>query len=623
MRTFKTFVAAGVIMLAAGTTASLARPAHAVLDEPAVKGEESKGVKREVRMLELDGALPSRSKAAGFGNTMGTTVRTVVDAFEKAKDDKDLAAVVIRLKDAQIGGGEMEELTGAIKRFRESGKKVYLYAENLSTGELMLGSACDKILAQAGGGVSLPGVFMEEMFLADMFKWVGITPDFVQIGDYKGASEMMANAKPSKAWEENINGLLDAMYANVRSDIKAGRKMDDAKLDKAMESAWLASSEQAKELGLVDEVIDFADLSDKVEKLVGGEVKWGSDLVEDPKEAMRKKMSGGPFAMLGELFGEVKYTPKRDTIAILHIDGAIIDGESEEGGLFGGGGSVGGRTIRRAIAELEENDKIKGVIVRIDSPGGSAIASEFIWQGLKRLAKTKPVWASVGGMAASGGYYIAVGTQRVYVTDSSIVGSIGVVGGKLALGGVYDKLKINVVPRARGPRASMFGSSAMPWSESDKQLVRQKMTETYELFTSRVSAGRPGIDLSKTAEGRLFVGKQGVDLKMADRLGTLHDAVHDLSEELKLSGFDVMDYPAPLSFAEAIENAFGGFGVQSPVSGAVSNQVGAAMRSEIAKMVKEVVGPSNFEMMADTMNGLMQMKKEPVILVSPRVLIVR
>jgi len=307
----------------------------------------------------------------------------------------------------------------------------------------------------------------------------------------------------------------------------------------------------------------------------------------------------------------------------VHIDGAIIDGESTSGGLMGGSG-VGSRTIRRTLSDLEDNKLVKGVVLRIDSPGGSAIASEVIWQGVKRLGKSKPVWISIGNMAASGGYYIAVAGDKVYLNNSSIVGSIGVVGGKFALGGLMEKLHINTVSRSRGPRAAME-SMANPWNESDRKLVRQKMEDTYKLFTSRVSQGRAGIDLAKTAEGRLFVGQDAVNLKMADKVGTLADTVGDMATELKLASgsFDVMDFPEPMSFADMIENLAGSFGAGAT---APAGQFGASrtiVTSTLAEAARQVLGDQVYLQARDTMGAAMQLRREKVLLVTPSVLIFR
>lgn len=577
----------------------------------------------KVGYIDLDGPISARHSTLGLGGiATDTTLTDLLTAIDKAAKKPGLKGLVIRLTDVDLDATTVEELGAALARFRATGRKVHLYAEGYGTPELLLGSHCDEVILQQGGEVTLPGVYMEEMFLADAFKWVGVTPDFVQVGDYKGASEMFANAKPSPQWDQNINALLDSLYGQVRGQIGKGRRLTDKQLDEAMEKAWMASGTSAKSVGLIDTELDLPALADHLKKAYGDEVKWDLSILPDPAEKAKEAMGSSPFALLGAFFKEVEYAPTRDTIAVLHIDGAIADGESGGGGLFGGGG-VGARTIKRTIEDLIEDKHIKGVVLRIDSPGGSAIASEMMWQSIKRLRETKPVYVSIGSMAASGGYYLAVSGERVYVNPSSIVGSIGVVGGKMALGGAYEKLHINVVSRSRGPHAAVFGGSAKPWSEVERKLVRQKMTETYDLFTSRVTAGRTGIDLAKTAEGRLFVGQQAIDLKMADRLGGIETARDDLAAKLNLKAgaYDVMDYPAPQSFAEAIESMFEGFGVNAPGVNGTSTATPGPLAAEVRRIVASLVGEANEARLSSAMSAMWQLRKEPVILVAPRVLI--
>jgi protease-4 len=313
--------------------------------------------------------------------------------------------------------------------------------------------------------------------------------------------------------------------------------------------------------------------------------------------------------VFSQMFQPVRRSTTGPTIALLHIDGAIVDGDSAPEGPLSAA-TVGSRTIRNAIKDISNDDNIEGVVVRIDSPGGSAIASEVIWQGLRRLSDQKPVWVSVGSMAASGGYYIAVGGEKIYVTPQSIVGSIGVVGGKVSMGDLLDRVHVNVVGRARGPHAEMFATTE-GWDESQKRLIRDKMTETYDLFTKRVRQGRPGIDLSKTAEGRLFLGGEAIRLKMADEVGTMDDAVEDLAASLALTDYELMEYPEPPSFDEMLGQAFGGF-VEAPA-------VDAAIRERLS-LLRGVLGEEKFEALRQAWATGRQLRTEPVLLTIPRIL---
>jgi protease-4 len=571
-----------------------------------------------VAFIEIEDELAERPAPMSWlaGERETATLRGLTGLLERIASGNSYDGVVIRLKDAKLTRSNVQEVGRALARVRESGKRVHLFAEGYGPTELMLGCAADEVILQAGGAVTLPGVYIEEMYLADTLAWAGVTADMVQVGAYKGASETLARREPSPEWNQNIESLLDSLYGSMRETIKAGRRLDDAGLDEAMRRAWLAQGDEAIAAGLIDRELDWPELDAHLESVYGGDVKWRA---LGGKEQV-KPADTNPFALLNKMMRPVEHAPKRATIAVVHIDGAIVDGDSTPGGLFGEE-SVGSRTIRRALAELEENELIKGVVLRINSPGGSAIASEVIWRGVRRVAAKKPVWVSVGSMAASGGYYIAVSGDRIYVNPSSIVGSIGVVGGKLALGGLMEKLKINVVGRGRGPMASMFSSTA-PWTEAERAMVRERMTETYNLFAARVTQGRPGIDLSKTAEGRLFTGDRAVELKMADRIGTIDDAIADLAAELGLrdGAYDVLDYPAPKSFGELLEDMFGGFATAgAPVRGGADG----GLLAQAAGVLEPLLGEAGWAQARASLRALMELRREPVLLVSPRVLIVR
>lgn len=563
--------------------------------------------------LDLEGALRERPGPLDWlmEGDSEPTFRAVIEALHNASTSDKIDAILIRLKDPELKVSQIEELGSALLRVRAAGKKIFVFAEAYGNAELLLGSYADRVIAQSGGPVSMPGMYMEEMFLADTLAWAGVKADMVQVGDYKGAAEQMARAAPSPQWDQNINQLLDSQYANLRDEIKRGRGMTDAQLDAAMEHSWMTDAASAVKLGLVDEVVDLPNLSDDLAKGLGGTIAWSGGLIKTKRQG---PSMDNPFALFQRLSEKPKTSPDGDAIAVLHIDGVIVDGDSSSGGLFGGESNVGSRTIRNAIEDILENDNFKGCVVRIDSPGGSATASEIMWQGLRRLAARKPVWVSVGSMAASGGYYCAVGADKIYVNPSSIVGSIGVVGGKLAMQGLYEKLKVNVVTRARGPRAGMFRSTA-PWSPEELDMVRGKMKETYDLFTARVSAGRKGIDLSKTAEGRLFSGSLAVGLNMADKVGGLSDAIADMADSLSLTDYEVMDLPGPKPLDEVIRDAMKGFAT-APVRG------GEAM-PPIAAIARQIVGPRAWPAVRDGMNAMMLLREQPVILMSPSVIVTR
>jgi protease IV len=599
------------IVCAAGVLVGVGASANSAFAQAVA--ESSVSQRARIAKVELKGALAERQSELSwlFGSGGKSTLRDLVEAIRDAAKDDGVQGMVIRLKDSTMGVTQLEEIGAALKEFRATGKKVHLFSDYYTTPEFLLGSYVDEVIAQSGGPAMMPGMHMEEMFLADTLAWAGLKADMVQVGAYKGASEQMGRSGPSPEWDQNINQLLDSMYTNMRAPILAGRKLNDAQLDGAMEKLWLADAGDAKDAGLVDKVIDLPELTDTLRGSYDKPVAWTRDLLK--REGGGAMDMSNPFAMLAKLGQKPDYSPSGPTIAVVHIDGPIVDGDSKIS-AFSGSGNVGSRTIRSALEEIRGQSDIKGVVLRINSPGGSATASEMIWQGVQRLAEKKPVWVSVGSMAASGGYYIAVGGQKIYVNPSSIVGSIGVVGGKISMEELYKKLKVNVVSRSRGPHADMFASNRV-WNEQDLALVRAKMTDTYNQFTSRVTAGRPGIDLNTTAAGRLFTGNKAIGMKMADKLGGLATAIDDMGKELSLSDFDVMEYPAPRSFEDVMKDSLGGMvqapGVASPF----------AARGQFFAAVREVVGERVFEQLQPQLEGFLQLRDQHVLLMSPKALI--
>ncbi len=562
-----------------------------------------------VAVIEIEGSPAEMESGFTWLGDGGQTLLGLVETLDTIAVDDEFSGVLIRLKDAQLGMTQVEELGSAIRRLREAGKRVDVFAEGYGTSDLLLGAQADQAIIQTGGAVSFPGLYMEEMYLADTLDWVGVKAQLVQVGDYKGANEQMTRSTPSPQWDQNISSLLDSMYDNMRSAMRAGRGMTDAELDDAMRVAWMATGDEAVESGLIDAQVDLPDLPEYLKGVYGGAVTW----VKDPYAVRQAGPDfSNPFALFSQIGKTTKITVDHPTIAVLHINGTIIDGDSSSGGLFGGGSSVGSRTIRNAIEDILKEPLIKGVIVRVDSPGGSAIASEIMWQGITRLREEKPVWVSVGGMAASGGFYVLSAGEKVFVNPSSIVGSIGVVGGKYSMADLYEKAHINIVERARGPMAGLFGS-ADAWDASEVAAVRERMSKTYDLFTSRVTAGRPGIDLSKTAEGRLFVGSDAVGLNMADEIGGLDDAVNELAGTLDLNDFDVVHYPAPPGFEDVLEGMLGG----------MASAPGVSLPGSAGQVLKGLIGEARYESVVDTLNGIMLLQNEPVLLINPRAILVR
>lgn len=582
---------AGLVVLSAGMSTAMAQ------------------VRERVGLIEVTGTPSEAPNPLGwlFGDAE-PTLSQLVRSIENARGDHNLDHLVIRLKDVALSWAQVDELGQAISTVDIP---VTLFAEQMGPTDLMLASYADKVVMQRAGDVSLPGLYMEEMFLADTMDWIGLDAQLIQVGDYKGANEQMTRTQPSEAWSQNIESLLDSLYGHMLGTLANGRAKTTADIEKAMRTLWMANAQDAVEAGLVDQAIDLPELG---RTIVGPDANPRWVTIEAGRQGGTMDTTN-PFAMFQMLSRKPDVSLTGPTIAVLHLSGTIMTGDSGSGGLFGGQ-SIGSRTIRNELKALADNDLVQGVVLRIDSPGGSATASEIIWQGVQELRKSKPVWVSVGNMAASGGYYIAVAGEKIYANPSSILGSIGVVGGKISMAELYDTLKINVVGRARGPRADMF-ASAKPWDEQQVAVVRDKMAETYNLFTGRVSDGRPGIELSKAAEGRLFLGKDAVGLMMADKVGSLDDAVTDLASHLGLAAYDVRHFPGPKALNEILDDMLGGFmGVNAPGAG-------NAASLPTVRAVRAAVGERTWQQIMQSVESFSLLRDEPVVLTAPSIVTFR
>jgi len=574
-----------------------------------------------VGWIVIEGGLTESPNPLAWlvGDDPDKTLLGKIAAFDDAAQRHDVQALVVHLKDLQVNRSQLESLGEAVERVRKAGKPVHVYATNYGPGELLFGCFADEIIMQPGGLVQFPGLYAEEMFLADTLGLIGIKADMLQVGDYKGASEQFGRNSPSPEWSENIDKLLDDIWAQMTERIMIGRGFSKRELNKVLKKSWVMTSEQAIDAGLIDSAVDILDFRSEIRDLYDGAViitdlgasTDGFEFSQDNFLSIYFKMlSGGP-----------KHKVKRETIAVIHIDGPIMDGKSSEGSLFGGK-TVGDRTIRKALKRIEDEDLVKGLVVRINSPGGSAIASEMIWQGLRRVAEEKPVYVSVGSMAASGGYYIAVGGDKIFVDPTSIVGSIGVVSGKMVMSDLYDKIDLGVTARARGPMASMM-STVEPFDETQREMMHGWMVDVYDLFADHVEAARgKRVDMSKIAEGRLFTGRQSIENGMADGLADFGGTIDLLADDVGLvdGSYDVMTFPGPKSMDEMMEDMFGGF-VRSPSVGADA-LAGRISTAALAATVREVVGETAWPQVRDTLNGLMILRDEPVVLISPRVIVV-
>jgi protease-4 len=515
--------------------------------------------KPRVAVFRLSGSITETSSvedlfSIGSGGT--ASLRDLVTRMDKAAKDSDVKAVVLLYEGATAGAAQVEELRQAIGRVRAAGKAVHAQADGVpGLGSYTLLAAASRISVVPTGDIEVTGLYGESPYLRGLLDKLGVQPDFLTCGDYKSASEIYMRHGPSREADDMQNWLLDSQFETLVDRIAASRETTPETV-----RGWIDdgpySAEKALEKGLIDAVEHRQDLTALLRKEIG------DDLVLDAKygeKATPKPDFSTPFGILkfyGELLGGTKKVEsKKPAVAIVYVNGSIVTGRGETG-LFAGN-QAASTPIRRALDEAADDDTIKAVVLRVDSPGGSAVASEIILDATKRLKARKPLVVSMGDVAGSGGYYVACAADTVFADAATITASIGVVSGKLATEGLFDKVGVAFKPYKRGKNAGMFASSKT-LTGPEREKMQAYMNEVYGVFKGHVTTIR-GEKLRKPidelAGGRVFTGKQALELGLVDRLGTLHDALAFAAAEAKLGdddAYEIRTVPKAKSFLEQL-----------------------------------------------------------------------
>lgn len=602
-----------------------ASPAPAPAPAPAASGVVRPGAKAGgvVGWLELSGELaeeppPFAWVKSGEGRPR---LRDVLAQLRFVAEDQRYLGVVIHLDQPVLHLTQIDQLADAIAAVRKAGKKALVFSEAYDLPTYLLASSADRVLMQHRGIIELAGLSIEEMYLAGLLEKIGLKADMVQVGAYKGAEEPLTRTGPSPQWNQNMDALLDDLYGRLVDRLAANRGMKRADFEKAMTDSWQLDDAELVKRGLIDQSVN-RDLTDATAAHFGEEFSWDEDMGRGPEVAPLDN----PFALMKLLMESQAPRATRPSLALIHAYGPITSGDSTAGrspsraGMFGGP-SIGSRTIAEALADAAEDPNIRGIVLRIDSPGGSALASEVIWQALREAGREKPIYVSIGSMAASGGYYMASAGHEIYVSPDSIVGSIGVVGGKIVMGGLYEKIGVGVHRRSRGPLGDVF-NSVTPFTPEQRGLIEASMKRVYEQFLDRVRSGRGKrlANAALVAEGRLFSGAQAVRNGMADKLGGVDDCVRALARVVNLEEgrYDVINLPAPLSLAEYLDQVFGD--VRAPMSGGSVASLEAAWS---LGLFERLSGPGVWPRLSELARGLTMLRDEHVLTLMPAAVIVR
>jgi protease-4 len=556
----------------------------------------------QVAYIDLNQPVTEQPPAFALFGDNSLTLHTVLDRLGAAKDDKDIRAVLINLGTTEFNLAQAQELRDALVQFRQAGKRSFIFSDAYDTPSYIAASGATDICMLEGGEIMIPGVGLETMFAKGLLDKVGVKADYIQIGDYKGADEEYTRSEPSKELRGELNKIVDSLFEQIVDGIAYNRNINRGDVQEIINNVFV-SGKVAKERKLVDHLVDQDGLRDLIKKEMGRDINLQHDYGMGPKQQLDLS---NPFAMLSSL---TKKEPEehKPSVALVYAEGVIVDGEAGDG-LLSGGGQVGSEDLRKALRMASRDPDVKAIVLRIDSPGGSAMASEVMWQAARRAASTKPLIISVGSMAASGGYYLASSGNYIFADPSAIVGSIGVVGGKFVLKDLMEKVGVHTETFSRGNNAGLFSMNE-PWSDSQRRLVTHWMQQTYEQFTARVLTTRKGKikDIDEVAHGRIFLARQAQKLGMIDEIGGLEKALDYAAAKgkLNLEDYDVKVLPGTKTLGDILR---GGPEARMPFQPKVEIGAESILRALSKTQARTLVRQIQF---------LQLMQQRPVVLVAP------
>ena len=499
--------------------------------------------KNSIMMLDLNGALAERSQDNPFDALMGDNYKTyglddILSSIKKAKENDDIKGIYIEATSLGAGFASREEIRNALKDFKESGKFIVAYGDSYSQGLYYLSSVADKVLLNPQGMVEWRGLAATPMFFKDLLAKIGVEMQIFKVGTYKSAVEPFISTEMSPANREQIDAYLTSIWGQVTNDVAESRKISVDSLNAIADRMLMFyPAEESVQCGLVDTLIYKNDVRNYLKAMVG----------IDKDDRM-------PVLGLQDMINVKKNVPKDKSgniIAVYYAYGEILDapGSSTED-------CIDVQKMCKDLRKLRDNDDVKAVVLRVNSPGGSAYGSDQIWREVVRLKEKKPVIVSMGDYAASGGYYISCAANRIFADPTTLTGSIGIFGMMYSgeklftetLGLNFDVVKTN--------KYADFGMLTRPMNDGEKGLMQMYVNNGYDLFLTRCSDGR-GIskeDLDKIAQGRVWTGSKAKELGLVDELGGLDKALDIAIAKAGVDAYTVMSYPKKESFFESLMN---------------------------------------------------------------------
>ena len=496
-----------------------------------------------VLVLNLNGVMQERSQDDIYSFLTGGEVSSLglddlAEAIDKAKTDDNVKGIYIEAgMFAPDGPASVQALREKLVEFKKSGKWIVAYGDQYTQSAYWLCSVADKVIVNPEGLIDWHGLCTETMYYKDFMAKFGVKMQIAKVGKFKSAVEPFFADKMSDANREQVSVYLNGIWGNIVKDVAQSRKLDAKALNAYADSlVTFSSADDLVKMKLVDQVAYYDEVRADIKKRLG--------LDEDDKISQ---------VSVSQMCAQPNKNKADDRIAVYYAYGDIVS--DAEDGMSQGSAICSGNVVPD-LEELMDDDDVKAVVLRVNSPGGSAYASEQIWRAVTRLKAKKPVVVSMGTYAASGGYYISCAANYIYAEPTTLTGSIGIFGMFPDVSGLLtDKLGLKF-DHVKTNKNSQFGTTSRPFTEEEMQYLTNMVDRGYKTFTKRVSDGRkiPVERVYEIAEGRVWLGQDALKIKLVDAIGGIDQAVAKAAELAKVKEYRTKAYPAKADMWESLLN---------------------------------------------------------------------
>jgi len=488
--------------------------------------------------LKLEGILVERHKndvISSFASEINSSVSEIalddiMASIDKATDNDNIKGIYLHIGDFSASVASLQEIYKGLEKFKKTGRFIVAYADSYGNGTYYLSSIADKVYMNPSGTLALTGINISTVFFKDLLSKIGVEVQIFKVGTFKSAVEPFTQTSMSEANRLQLTTFINSIWTEITKTIARNRGISDTEVNLYADSGlFLDDAQTAVQHKLIDSLVYSSDMKEIIEKRVDKDYKTLT--INDMKLVAQNK----------------EYSKNR--IAIVYAVGEI-DGSNKNDG-------IDSEDISEDLLDIADNDKIKAVVLRINSPGGSAYGSEQIWKAVSVVKSKKPIVVSMGDYAASGGYYIACNTDRIFAQPTTLTGSIGIFGIFPNIGGLTDKLGIKF-DNVKTNKYSDFGATYRPMNTEERAILQRYINNGYELFTKRCAEGRNmNIDsLKAIAEGRIYSGTDAMRLGLVDEMGGLEEAIAFAAKKANISDYTLKYYPSVKSLIEQISDIF-------------------------------------------------------------------